>query len=128
MQYDPKKHHRHSIRLPGYGYSQPGMYHVVVRTKKGICVFGDVVDNEMKLSATGEIAQSFWREIPHHFNNVTLDIFQVMPNHIHGILILQEKSPALVRVEYIQPIRGKARQERKNEFQHLTPKSVSSIV
>jgi len=86
-----------------------------------------VLESEMKLSPIGEIAQSFWLEIPQHFNNVRLDIFQVMPNHIHGILVLHEKPTAPVRVEYIQPIRGKA-ERVKNEFQHVIPESVGSIV
>jgi putative transposase len=128
MKYDPKIHHRRSIRLKGYDYSSGGLYHIVVRTRNGVCVFGRISENEMKLSPIGEIAQSSWLEIPQHFKNVTLDISQVMPNHVHGILILHEKPPALVRVEYIQPIRGKARPETKNEFQHVVPKSVGSIV
>jgi putative transposase len=134
---DPKTHHRRSIRLKEYDYSSEGMYFVTVRTKKGECVFGEVVENEMRLSATGEIAQSCWLEIPEHFKNVKLagrpyemhtscatSLGLRLPNHLHGILFLHEKPPALVRVEYIQPIREK----HKNAFQHVVPKSVGSII
>jgi REP element-mobilizing transposase RayT len=66
------------------------MYYVTVRTKNGICVFGEVEENRMVLSPIGEIAQKCWLEMPDHFKNVALDGFQVMPNHLHGILLIIE--------------------------------------
>jgi REP element-mobilizing transposase RayT len=90
MQYGPSKHERRSIRLKEYDYSQPGLYHVVVRTKNGVSVLGEIVENIMKLSTIGEIAQNCWLEIPQHFKRVTLDVFQVMPNHLHGIIAIRE--------------------------------------
>ena len=90
MKYDPAIHHRHSIRLMGCDYSSGGMYHVVVRTKKGVCAFGDVEGNKMHLSPIGTIAERCWTEIPEHFNSVKLDTFQIMPNHVHMILVLKE--------------------------------------
>lgn len=64
------------------------MYHVVARTKNGVCVSGEVEGSEMKLSAVGEIAERCWMEIPKHFRNVELDQYVVMPNHLHGIIIV----------------------------------------
>jgi putative transposase len=91
MRYDPKKHARKSMRLKGYDYSEAGMYHVVVRTKNGECVFGEVEGNAMKLSPTGRIAEGCWLKISGHFLNVVLDQYVVMPNHIRGIILIKAK-------------------------------------
>ena len=81
-------HRRKSIRLKGYDYSQPGAYFVTICTKNRKAIFGDVVDGEMRMSQMGEIASRCWREIPDHFTNVELDEFVVMPNHVHGIIVI----------------------------------------
>ena len=73
------------------------MYYVTIRTKGGECVFGEVVENEMRLSPTGEIVQSCWLAIPEHFQKTSLDVYQVMPNHIHGIIMLGD---AFVRTQH----------------------------
>jgi REP element-mobilizing transposase RayT len=57
-----------------------------------MCFLGDVVKGKMILSKIGEIADKFWKEIPQHFDNAQLDEFIVMPNHIHGILVIVEKN------------------------------------
>jgi putative transposase len=100
MKYDPKIHKRRTIRLKGFDYSGDGMYHIVIRTKNGVCVFGKVDVGEMKLSPSGEIAKKCWKEIPEHFRNVELDQYVVMPNHIHGIVVIK----ALVRAIHESPI------------------------
>ena len=127
MTYDPKKHHRKSIRLKGYNYSQAGMYYVVARTKKGECVLGEVVENEMKLSAVGKVAHACWLEIPQHFKNAGLDIFQVMPNHVHGIIIIRFP---LVRTRHAVSLRDKALKDRlvKSEFGKPVSGSLSTVV
>jgi hypothetical protein len=61
--FDPQKHHRRSIRLPGYDYSQPGAYNVTVVTWHRECLFGQVVDGEMRLNNVGKIVQSEWLEL-----------------------------------------------------------------
>jgi REP element-mobilizing transposase RayT len=91
MKHDPNIHHRRSIRLKGYDYSGEGGYHVVVRTKKGVCMFGEVEGDRMRLSPVGEIAERCWKQIPDHFNKARLDVFQIMPNHIHGIIVIGDK-------------------------------------
>ena len=88
MLYDRKRHHRRSIRLKGYDYSQAGAYFVTIRTKNGECVLGDIIGGKMKLSALGKVADRFWLQIPEHFLYVELDEFKVMPNHIHGIILI----------------------------------------
>jgi len=88
MKYNPDTHHRRSIRLKGYDYKQAGAYFVTVCTRDRTCFFGDVVDGEMQLNDTGRAVRASWNELPARFQNVVLDAFVVMPNHIHGIVIV----------------------------------------
>ena len=90
MKFDPRIHHRRSIRLPGYDYSQPGAYFMTIVTQGRAALFGDVCNGAMQLSQMGQIAGKWWRLIPDHFPNVELGAFVVMPNHVHGIVILRE--------------------------------------
>jgi hypothetical protein len=85
---DPTIHHRRSIRLPGHDYSQAGAYFVTFVTQQRLCMFGDVVHGEMSLNAAGEMAVTSWQDLPNRFPFVDLDEFVVMPNHMHGIIIL----------------------------------------
>lgn len=86
MPYDPERHHRRSIRLPGYDYTQDGAYLVTLVAANRECLFGDVVDDRVVLSTYGKIADWFWRDIPCHAAYVQLDAFVVMPNHVHAVL------------------------------------------
>ncbi|MEM2174632.1 MAG: transposase, partial [Candidatus Micrarchaeia archaeon] len=88
MKFNPEKYHRRSIRLKGYDYSQPGAYFITICTKDRKCLFGNVIDGKMILNDAGHIAQKCWLEIPDHYPNVILDEFIIMPNHIHGIIII----------------------------------------
>ena len=88
MTYDPKKHHRRSIRLDDYNYSRPGAYFVTICTRDKQCLFGRVMGEAMQLNAVGRAAEKSWQEIPSHFPHVVLDEFVVMPNHVHGILMI----------------------------------------
>jgi putative transposase len=88
MPYNPEIHHRHSIRLQGYDYSASGAYFITICTYQRQCLFGDVVNGMMELNSFGRLAQSCWQRSPHHFPQVDLDAFVIMPNHVHGILRL----------------------------------------
>ena len=90
MRYDPDKHHRRSVRLKGHDYAQPGAYFVTVCTYQRECLFGHVVNGEMRLNDAGEIARRCWEDIPDHFPLVELDAFVIMPNHVHGIILITE--------------------------------------
>jgi putative transposase len=80
-----------STRLKEYDYSQPGGYFVTICSHNHECLFGDVQEEEMILSPIGKIARRCWEEIPHHFNNIALDAFVIMPNHMHGIIFINDK-------------------------------------
>ncbi|MDP2896968.1 MAG: hypothetical protein Q8Q12_10495 [bacterium] len=88
MAYDPERHHRRSIRLRGYDYSAEGAYFVTICTQDRACLFGEVVDGEMRLHSAGTMVQGAWDELPSFYPGIVVDAFVVMPNHIHGIIAL----------------------------------------
>jgi REP element-mobilizing transposase RayT len=79
-------HHRRSIRLKDYDYSQSGLYYVTICTRGRECIFGRIENKKMILSETGIVADKCWNAIPTHFPNVVLHEYVIMPNHIHGII------------------------------------------
>jgi len=82
------KYRIETARLKNWDYGSSGYYFVTVCVKNRECVFGNVDDNKVILSEIGKIAEKFWLEIPAHFPFVKLDEFIIMPNHIHGIIII----------------------------------------
>jgi len=85
-----EKRQRKSIRLKEYDYSQPGEYFVTICTKNHECIFGAIINDQMDLNERGRIVDQCWKGIPEHFPNVELDEYVVMPNHLHGIIVLHE--------------------------------------
>ena len=83
MRYDPNKHHRRSIRLEGYDYSQPGAYFATICTHQRESMLGEIINGVMILNACGRIVQHAWDDLPNHYAHVLLDEFCVMPNHFH---------------------------------------------
>lgn len=81
--------HRRSIRIPAFDYSAPGAYFVTIVTQDRTALFGSIGEGEMRLSRAGSIADRCWRDLPEHFPHVELSSFVIMPNHVHGILILR---------------------------------------
>lgn len=88
MPNDSDARHRRSIRLSGYDYSLAGWYFVTIVTQGRACLFGSVVSGEMMLNDIGHLIELYWNNIPAHSPNVRLDAFVIMPNHIHGIIII----------------------------------------
>jgi len=88
MAYDPRQHHRRSIRLEGYDYASAGAYFVTVCTQDGASLLGVVVDGETRLNDAGRMVQAVWDQLPDSYPGVAVDAFQVMPNHVHGIIVL----------------------------------------
>ncbi len=84
--YNPNKHHRKSIRLVGYDYSQAGLYFVTLVCQDRAQLFGDIKDGIMYLNEFGQIAADEWLHTQEVRDNVVLHEFVVMPNHIHGII------------------------------------------
>ena len=77
---------RKSIRLKNYDYAQAGIYFVTVCVQEKEQLFGNIGNNEMILNDAGEMIDSIWRQIPQYYDGIEIDIFQIMPNHMHGII------------------------------------------
>jgi REP element-mobilizing transposase RayT len=108
MKYNPKIHHRRSVRLLGYDYSQTGAYFITICTQNRECLFGKIEDGELRLNDVGEMIQAFWDEIPSYYPGIDIDEFIVMPNHIHGIIVIVGADPC-GRPGLANPQNGQAR-------------------
>lgn len=86
--YDPDIHHRRSIRLRGYDYTQAGAYFVTICVGQRKCLLGEIINDEMQLSQLGQIASASWAQLAEQYPYVNLDAWVVMPNHLHGIILI----------------------------------------
>src|ERR1700704_2199933 len=91
MPIDPRPRRR-SLRLPGYDYSQAGAYFITACTQNRIVLVGEVIDGDVRLNEMGTIVQQTWDDLPTHYHGIDLDAFIVMPNHVHGTIILADES------------------------------------
>lgn len=88
MTFDPKRHHRRSIRLEDYDYSWAGAYFVTICAQNRACLFGEIRTDEMTPDPAGMLVQSEWDALPKRFPMLELDAFVLMPNHVHGIVVI----------------------------------------
>ena len=95
MPYDPQKHHRHSIRLKGYDYTLAGAYFVTICAQKRELLFDPPPVREM--------IQRWWDKLSEKFTNVETDAFVIMPNHIHGIVVLVGVDPCVDPIDRCDP-------------------------
>jgi len=118
-----------STRLQTWNYGWNAAYFVTICTRDHVCYFGEVVDGQMVLSEKGVIADILWHEILNHAKQIELGEFVVMPNHIHGILILNE--PPDVETTHALSLRDESPDQPpigQSRFQHQGRNTVSSIV
>ncbi|MEW6686632.1 MAG: transposase [Candidatus Edwardsbacteria bacterium] len=99
MTYNPEKHHRHSIRFKGYDYSQTGAYFVTICTQNRKCLFGAIVNGKIALNELGGVIEKIWKEIPLYYSGIDIDEFVVMPNHIHGIILIVGADPCVCPIK-----------------------------
>jgi REP element-mobilizing transposase RayT len=83
---------RRSPRLPDYDYSQPGVYFVTICVWKRTNLLGEIKHDGVLLNAAGRMVGDVWSNLPQRFPFVALDAFVIMPDHLHGIIIIQEQS------------------------------------
>lgn len=107
-----------SIRLKGYDYAQAGAYFVTICTHGQRRLLGEIVDGKMMVNAYGEIAKACLEEIPKHFAHSEIDTFVVMPNHLHGIIVITHGT--FVEAQHAAPLRRSVNAPR--------PGSLSAIV
>jgi putative transposase len=103
MGFNPEKHHRRSTRLRDHDYSQHGTYFITICTKDRRCLLGEIQDGVPLLSPIGRAAERHWFDLPNRFPCVVLDAFVVMPDHIHGILVLTSTADSPERDNAAQP-------------------------
>ena len=115
------KYRVESARLKDWDYASAGWYFVTVCTRKRECLFGDVVEDEMRLSPIGEIVAEEWQRTEQVRSEVDLDAWCIMPSHVHGIIVIEHNSATMVET----PRRGVS---VPAEPSRLRPRSLSSIV
>ena len=84
------KYNRRTIRLSEYNYSQNGAYFITMCVHNKECLFGIIADGKMQLNDAGKMVENIWYEIPKYYMGVQIDMFQIMPDHMHGIIILTD--------------------------------------
>ena len=118
--YDPNIHHRRSIRLKGYDYSKAGAYFITICCEKMACRFGYVKKDGMVLNEFGKIAYNEWVNLLDRFDCFELDVFQIMPNHMHAVLVLKDVCEDTVNVTVGATLAvGQADFDLDNQNQHL---------
>jgi REP element-mobilizing transposase RayT len=115
MKYNPERHHRRSIRLRGYDYAQGGGYFATIVTRDRACLFGEIVDGEMRPNQFGRIVVDEWERSSKIRRELETDAFVLMPNHIHGIVIINNgvgatgRSPLQSTIGTTSPFIGRVR-------------------
>ena len=92
MIYDPEKHRRRSIRLPGYDYSLPGAYFVTACIRNREPLLGKITNGVMEMNPFGQVVRETWDQLPTHYGHIRLDCFAVMPNHVHGTIFVVDEN------------------------------------
>jgi len=92
MRYNPDIHHRRSVRLREYDYRSGGAYFVTICAHQWECLFGEVVDGEIRLSSRGEIVLEEWLNTGVMRPNVELDAYVIMPNHFHAVIFIHNEA------------------------------------
>lgn len=131
MKFDPKKHHRRSIRLKGFDYTQAGAYYITIVTHQREHLFGEVVNGEMQLNKFGLVAKGQWEKLARRFKYVELIVFVIMPNHMHGIIfIVDERKGTAVDMPNANPLffRRDPTDEHTEKFGKPVKGSIPTII
>jgi len=86
---------RKSIRLQGWDYSNPGMYFVTIVLQERKPKFGEILNKTVILNEIGKLIEKWWISIPNRYNNASLDSYIIMPDHLHGIISINESVRAI---------------------------------
>ncbi|OGI06445.1 MAG: hypothetical protein A3I68_03965 [Candidatus Melainabacteria bacterium RIFCSPLOWO2_02_FULL_35_15] len=113
-----------SIRLKHWDYSSCGAYYVTICTKDRECFLGEITNGKMLLSNIGQTVEKFWMEIPKHYPNVQLDEFVIMPDHLHGLIFIDDLFP----VEACHGMSLQTRVRTYNKFSKPVSQSLSMII
>ena len=135
MKYNPQIHHRRSIRLQGYDYSQNGAYFITLCTHNRECLFGQIQNGQMILNEYGKMVEQCWNNLSNHYDNIELDAYVIMPNHFHGIILITDNVDNVDNVRAIRelpihelPILELPRQQQKQRQQQRRKMLLPKIV
>lgn len=134
-----RERRRRSIRLLDVDYSLPGYYFITICVKNRSCLFGDIKNGIVELNELGNAVKNCWLEIPKHYQNIVVDEFVIMPNHVHGILLINDNEKLGVQnIESLrQPIATNdvvgaqyfvPQLPGQNKYQQIVSGSIGSIV
>lgn len=123
--YNPLLHHRHSIRLQGYDYSQEGLYFVTVRTHNMQCLFGNITNGQMILNQFGQIIESACQQIEQQSPYIRFNIYCIMPNHFHAIIEITSPCTGGSRTALSRPTKPLGR--IIGAFKTITTKNINLI-
>ncbi|MDP2936709.1 MAG: transposase, partial [Dehalococcoidia bacterium] len=98
------KYRVESTRLTGWDYASPGWYFVTLCTKNHACVLGEIIDREIRLSAIGQLVAEEWLKSSILRSYIELDHWIIMPNHLHGIIILKKDQPVETPGAGVSPV------------------------
>jgi REP element-mobilizing transposase RayT len=138
--YNPEIHHRRSVRLRNFDYSQQGLYFITICVQNHICIFGNIENGEMRLNEIGEIVHNEWLKTAELRPNIQLHEYVIMPNHFHAILeittgagrAMLTEAGVLPRAGHALPLREQPPKPYTNElpqsrFQNIGKNTISSI-
>ena len=111
---------RKSQRKRDYDYSQPGYYAVTVCTQNRSCLFGVIDNGDMLLNDAGRMIIETWDETPDYYPDIGLDVMQVMPNHLHGVIVVREVGADLC----VRPLPG----IENGQTQRSVPTTLSNVI
>jgi putative transposase len=124
-----------TFRAQWWDYRSEGSYHITICTENRVHYFGEIINEQICLSEIGKLANQFWSEIPNHFPHIQLDEFVIMPNHVHGILIIRDAADDDCRDVAMQhpynpeqQINDKSKISSSSYFSSIAPKSGSISV
>jgi len=116
------RHHRRSIRLQGWDYSEARAYFVTICTQNHQCLLGDVVNDEMLLNECGGVVAQYWEWLRGQYLHLDLDAWIVMPNHVHGIIVIGEACRGGSRTA---PTKGKPLGRLVGAFKTVSTKQIN---
>ena len=126
MKADTKRRHRRPLRLEGYDYSQAGAYFVTICTKDKDGILAEITDEAMRLSPAGKVVEACWKSLPSRYPNVELDAFVVMPNHVHGIIMISIGAHTVGAIHEL-PLHESSTSRQISRRRMLLPKIVGYI-
>jgi putative transposase len=118
------KYRVESTRLPNRNYAANGWYFITICTSKATHFFGNAIAGKVYLSTIGEIAQQFWAIIPQHFDYTCIDVYVIMSNHVHGIIVIDRPETNLKMLPNVETLQCNVSTQRKF-MSDISPKSGS---